>query len=54
MSVQLSKLEQWGVITSVKKIDGKKTRTTYEITDYGICTLKEYVELLKRVIMEVD
>lgn len=54
MSVQLSKLEQWGFITSVKKIDGKKTRTTYEITDYGICMLKEYVELLKRVIMETD
>lgn len=54
ISVQLSKLEKWGFVISTKKIEGKKTKTTYEITDYGICTLKEYVELLKGIILKAD
>lgn len=54
ISVQLSKLEKWGFVISTKKIEEKKTKTTYEITDYGISTLKEYVELLKKIIIKVD
>lgn len=54
LSVQLSKLEKWGFISSKKKIEAKKTKTTYEITDYGINMLKEYVELLENIIIKVD
>jgi len=54
MSVQLSKLENWEYIISIKKIEGKKPKTTYEITEFGICILKEYVELLETIIIGID
>lgn len=54
LSVQLSKLEKWGFISSKKKIEAKKTKTTYELTDYGIHMLKEYVELLKSITVKID
>lgn len=54
LSVQLTKLEKWNFISSKKKIEGKKTKTTYEITDYGICILKEYVELSENIIVEIE
>jgi DNA-binding HxlR family transcriptional regulator len=54
ISVQLSKLEKWGFIISKKKIEGKKPRTTYEITDYGIHILKEYVKLLESIIVKIE
>lgn len=54
MSVQLSKLENWGIIISKKIIKGKKPQTTYEITEYGIDVLKEYVKLLESIIVKVE
>jgi DNA-binding HxlR family transcriptional regulator len=54
LSVQLSKLEKWNYISSKKKLEGKKTKTTYEVTEFGICMLKEYVELLEKIIVKLD
>lgn len=51
ISVQLSKLEQWGFVCSEKIPVGKKrSNTIYEITPFGVSQLEEYVECLQRVI----
>lgn len=54
ISVQLSKLENWNYISSEKTIEKKKTKTTYEITDFGIEMLKQYVKLLENIILGID
>ena len=53
MSVQLTKLEKWNLISSDKKIEEKKTKTTYEITDYGVHLFREYVKLLEDIIVKI-
>lgn len=50
LSVQLSKLENWKFIQSEKMFEGRKPKTTYELTDYGIESFKAYVELLESII----
>ncbi len=50
ISVQMSKLEEMGYITSEKKIAGKKTQTTYEITDLGYNSFAEYVDMLNEIL----
>ncbi len=50
ISVQLSKLEEWGYIKSDKRICGKRPKTSYKITDFGIQQLKEYVDLLESIL----
>jgi len=45
LSVQLSKLEQFGYLVSEKATIGRK-RTTYRVTEYGKEMFREYVELL--------
>lgn len=50
LSVQLTKLEQYGCLTSLKVTDGKKKRTVYSISEYGKRILVEYIELLNRSI----
>lgn len=50
LSVQLSKLEQFGYLLS-EKVTGKR-QTIYRITDYGRMMFKEYVELLTQSIGE--
>ncbi|MGD9568681.1 MAG: transcriptional regulator [Sedimentibacter sp.] len=54
VSVQLTKLENWGYIKSEKKIERKKTKSIYELTDYGLTQLIEYVELLGSIIDSKD
>ena len=51
LSVQLTKLEQYGCLTSVKDTSGKK-RTIYRISEYGKEIFVDYVELLRRSIEE--
>lgn len=50
ISVQLSKLEEWGYVVSEKKILGKRTKSTYKITDYGVRQFEEYVKLLENLL----
>lgn len=49
LSVQLTKLEEWGYLISEKVIEKKKTRSTYMITDFGLRQFEAYVELLQSV-----
>lgn len=50
LSVQLTKLEEWGYLTSEKVIEKKKTRSTYTITEYGLQQFEAYVSLLQSVL----
>lgn len=52
LSVQLTKLEEWGYLTSEKVIEQKKTRSTYTITDFGLQQFEGYVELLQSVLCD--
>ncbi len=50
ISVQLSKLEEWGYIKSTKLICGKRSKTSYRITDFGIRQFDAYVNLLETIL----
>lgn len=50
LSIQLPKLEKWRYISSGKTYHGKRPKSTYEITQFGLQQLTEYVELLESVI----
>lgn len=50
LSVQLTKLEQYGCLTSVKTTEGKRKRTVYSISEYGKRILSEYVEFLRSTV----
>lgn len=50
LSVQLMKLEQYGCLTSIKTVMGKKKRTIYSISEYGRRIFSDYVELLTKSI----
>ncbi len=52
LSVQLTKLEEWGYLSSEKVIEKKKTRSTYAITDFGLRQFEAYVELLQSVLCD--
>ena len=48
ISVQLTKLENWGYVKSKKAIRNKKMHSSYQLTYFGRKQLEEYVELLNR------
>ena len=50
LSVQLTKLEEWGFLTSVKVIEKKKTKSTYTLTAYGLNQFEESISLLQSVL----
>ncbi len=50
ISVQLSKLEEWGYIESEKTICGKRPKTSYKITKFGIRQFQDYVDLLESML----
>ena len=50
LSVQLTKLEEWGFLTSVKVIEKKKTKSTHTLTAYGLNQFEEYISLLQSVL----
>ena len=52
LSVQLSKLEELGYVTSMKTIVNKKSHTEYCATDIGRNNFYEYVEFLASIIKE--
>lgn len=47
LSVQLTKLEEWGYVSSKKVIEKKKTKSTYTLTPYGLNQFEEYVSALQ-------
>lgn len=52
LSVQLTRLEEWGYLTSEKVIEKKKPRSTYTITEYGLQQFEDYVCLLQSVLQK--
>ncbi len=50
LSVQLTKLEEWGFISSKKVIEKKKTKSTYTLTPYGLNQFEEYISVLQSVL----
>lgn len=50
ISVQVAKLEELGFLTSQKEFIGKKPCTTYSITDAGLTSFKDYVQMLEKLI----
>ncbi len=55
ISVQLTKLEEWGYIHSEKKIIGRRVKSTYSITQRGVSEFEDYVLLLENMLkMRVD
>ena len=52
LSVQISKLEQWGYITVEKVFVKRKPVTTCELTGQGLADFRAYVDLLNRIVSE--
>ncbi|MBQ8407516.1 MAG: transcriptional regulator [Clostridia bacterium] len=50
ISVQITKLENAGYVTVTKDFIGKKPRTTVRITEKGKQDLKDYIEMLNRLL----
>lgn len=50
LSTQLMKLENWGYLTSDKRIENRKTKTTYTLTKFGLQQFEEYVNLLQNIL----
>ena len=50
LSVQLDKLSSAGYISVTKGFVGKKTRTTYRVTEKGRKAFENYVDALKQYV----
>ena len=50
LSTQLMKLENWGYLISDKRIENRKTKTTYTLTSSGLRQFEEYVDLLQNIL----
>jgi len=50
LSIQVSKLEECEYVEVERKIEGKKRRTIYRLTQKGKSVFKEYVEMLLEII----
>jgi DNA-binding HxlR family transcriptional regulator len=50
ISIQVSKLEEYGYLVSVKEFQNRKPCTTYELTEMGRNGFIEYVDMLERLI----
>jgi DNA-binding PadR family transcriptional regulator len=49
LSANLTKLEEAGYLTSKKEFVGKKTRTTYTISDVGLARLSAHLDTMEAV-----
>lgn len=52
LSVQISKLEEWGYLTVEKNFVNRKPVTVCELTAFGLSTFRDYVELLNSILSE--
>ena len=43
-------VEEWGYIESKKTICGKRPKTSYKITEFGIEQFEAYVNLLEKIL----
>ncbi len=50
LSIQISKLEDCEYVEAERKIEGKKRRTTYRLTQKGKEIFNEYVEMLQKIV----
>ncbi len=50
LGAQLLKLEDMGYITSKKEFISRKPRTSYRLTELGINSFKEYVNMLETLL----
>lgn len=50
LGAQLLKLEDLGYLTSRKEFVGRKPKTTYQLTELGINSFKEYVNMLENLL----
>lgn len=50
LGAQLLKLEDMGYLTSRKEFVGRKPKTTYQLTELGINSFKEYVNMLENLL----
>jgi len=54
LSIQLTKLEECGYMTSKKAFEGKKPKSTYTLTETGRIGFQSYIELLENVLRLSD
>lgn len=52
LSVQISKLEEFGYLTISKEFVGKKTRTTCRISKAGYESFLGYVQMLNKILLD--
>ena len=54
LGAQLLKLEEWGYISCKKEFVSKKPQSSYRLTETGISSFKEYVEMLEKVLKSME
>lgn len=52
ISVQVTKLEEWGYVSIEKSIVRKKMHTEITLTDFGKQSFREYIDMLNRIANE--
>lgn len=50
LGAQLLKLEDMGYLSSKKEFVGRKPRTSYELTELGVNSFREYVNMLETLL----
>lgn len=54
ISVQITNLEKENFVFVTKSYVGKKPQTTVEITEYGLRSFKEYIDMLNAILQNVQ
>lgn len=54
LGAQLLKLEEWGYVNCKKEFVGKKPQSSYRLTETGISSFREYVEMLEKVLKSME
>ena len=54
LGAQLLKLEEWGYVNCKKGFVGKKPQSSYRLTETGISSFREYVEMLEKVLKSME
>lgn len=53
LSVQITNLEKENYVLVTKSYVGKKPQTTVEITEYGLRSFREYIDMLNAILQNV-
>ena len=54
LSVQITNLEKENYVLVTKSYVGKKPQTTVEITEYGLRSFREYIDMLNAILQNVQ